>query len=212
MKKPKYLAFDTETGGLNPNTSPILTAYFAVVGEDFGIIEEIFLKIRPEAPFEEISKEALGVNKIDIAKHLESPDTLSRGQASEKLYDLIKKYQPRKYPGLSSKLRPLGQNIEFDIDMIRTQLIPKEDWEKYVHYSKVDTKMIADFLKDAGWLPPEIGRLDSMVRHFDIPMLDTHDAKNDTLMTIEVYKKFTDLLSQRKNTDFSVDILSLLEK
>jgi DNA polymerase III alpha subunit (gram-positive type) len=208
--KGKYLAFDTETGGLFPHKNPVLTAYFAVVGEDFGIIDELDLRIKPEAPFLEVDAGALEVNKIDLAKHVEDPRTVSREEASRLLVQFLKKNKPA---GRSPKLRPMGHNIDFDINMIKAQLIAPETYEDLLHYGKVDTKMVIDFLKDSDWLPQDIGRLESAVRYFGITQLGAHDAKNDTLMMIEVYTKLVDILrNSKKSSVTSLDILSLLEK
>lgn len=209
MSKPRFLAFDTETGGFDPNKNPILTAYFAVVGEDYGILDELYLFIKPESPFEIVEPKSLEVNKIVMSQHLERADLVSRAQAKEALVSFLKKNKPK-----GTKLRPLGHNVEFDIQMLKAQIFKPEEWEDLIHYSKMDTKMSIDLLKDAGWLPGEIGTLESVVKHFSITQLGAHDAKNDTLMMIEAYKKIVDLLASKKSSssDLSFDVLSLLEK
>lgn len=209
MSKPRFLAFDTETGGINPKKNPILTAYFAVVGEDYGVLDELYLFIKPEPPFVDIEAAALSTNKIDMATHLQRSDLVNRVEAKEKLSAFLKKHKPK-----GNKVKPLGHNVEFDINMLKAQIFSTEEWEDLVHYAKMDTKMSADLLKEAGWLPPEIGTLESLVRHFNLVQLGAHDAKNDTLMMIEVYKKLIDTLVNKKtsSSENSIDILSLLEK
>lgn len=209
MSKPRFLAFDTETGGVDPKKNPILTAYFAIVGEDYGILDELYLFIKPEFPYLDIEAGALSTNKIQMSEHLNRPDLVTRLEAKEKLIVFLKKNKPK-----SNKVRPLGHNVDFDIGMLKTQIFSPEEWEDLVHYAKMDTKMSADLLKEAGWLPPEIGTLESLVRHFNLTQLAAHDAKNDTLMMIEVHKKLIDVLASRKTSsaETSIDILSLLEK
>jgi DNA polymerase III alpha subunit (gram-positive type) len=203
MKKPKYLAMDCETGGLDATKNPVLTAFFGVIGEDYGLIDELYLFIRPDEQFSEISKEAMAVNKIDIQKHIEDPRTVSRQDAGKLLLDFLKK---------NKKLKPLGHNVDFDIGMVTAQLISPADWNKNVHYGKIDTKMIADFLKEVGWLPPEIGRLESLVKHFAIPQLGAHEARNDTLMAVEAYRNLVEMVASKSSDGTSFDVLSLLEK
>ena len=212
MQKPKYLAFDTETGGLIALKNPVLTAYFAVVGEDFGIIDELYLFVKPEAPFDVIEPSAMAVNKINLQAHLERSDILTRSEASHKLLEFLKKYQSKRGSNIPTKLKPMGHNVDFDINMVTAQLVSSEDWNKYLHYGKIDTKMIADFLKEVGLLPPEIGRLESLVKHFNIPMLGAHEARNDTLMMIESYRELVSMVSSLKKDTVSFDVLSLLEK
>lgn len=208
MNKGEYLATDTETAGLDETKNPILTAYFAVVGEDFGLIDELYLFIKPEAPFDTIEAEAMAVNKIDLAKHVERADILTRAQATDKLKDFLKKTKPS-----GAKLKPLGHNLGFDKSMIQAQILSKADWNNLLHYSEMDTKMLGDALKKAKWLPPELGKLESYVKYFEIPQLGAHEARNDTLMMIEVYKRMTDMLAVRKDGgSSSLDVLSLLEK
>lgn len=207
--KGEYLATDTETGGLFENKNPILTLYMAVVGEDFGIIDEIDLAIKPEAPFDEITPEAMNINKIDLAKHIERPDILTRDQANVKIKEFLKKNKPK-----GVKLKPLGHNLGFDKRMIQAQILSPQEWNELLHYSEMDTKMLGDALKKAGWLPPEIGTLDSLIKHFSINQLGAHNARNDTLMTVEAYRNLIGMLRSRKDSsgESSFDILSLLEK
>jgi DNA polymerase III alpha subunit (gram-positive type) len=209
MSKPKFLAFDTETAGLDPFKNPILTAYFAIVGEDYGILDELYMFIKPESPFDQIEAKAMEVNKIDLAKHVERPDAITRDAAKVKLKAFLKSNKPK-----GAKVKPLGHNVDFDIGMVKAQILPHAEWEELVHYGKIDTKMAGDLLKEAGWLPPEIGTLGSLVSHFNIAQLGAHEAKNDTLMMVEVYKKLIDTLSSKKNSNNEnpLDILSLLEK
>lgn len=209
MRKSKYLAFDTETGGLNPLKNPILTAFFGIIGEDFGLIDELNLYIRPEAPFDTVEPDALAINKIDLSEHLESPRTVSLTEAKGQLLNFLKKHKGAK---MADRLRPMGYNIDFDLGMVWAQLLPPTDWNANVHYAKMDPKTIVDFLKESGWLPPEIGKLESLAKHFNISTLGAHECRSDTLMMVESYKRLIDMLKDRKNDSLSFDILSMLEK
>lgn len=203
--KLKYIAFDTETAGLDPKMHPILTGYFAVLGEDFSVQDELSIQVRPETPFDVITEGAMKVNKIDLAKHIEDPNTLSRTDAAKTLKTFLKKH---------GKLRPLGQNIAFDVGMIGTQLLHDVSWDDYFNYNVYDTKIVANTLKEAGLLPSEIGNLESMARHFNCAPHEFHNAKGDVLTTIEVYRKLVDMLkSLGSNTGApKFDLLTLLER
>ncbi len=209
MSKPKFLAFDTETGGLDPNKNPILTAYFAVISEDYTVIDEIELYIRPSSPFDQVEDGAMKVNKINLSQHVERPDALTREQASQALISFLKKHKAIKGKG---KMRPMGYNIYFDLGMIWAQLLNRAEWENYVSYANMDVKMIVDFYKDINWLPPELGKLESMVKHFSVPQIGAHNAKNDTIMMIDVYRNLMEMASNQGGNGLNVDILQLLEK
>lgn len=206
----KYkLAFDSETGGLDPKTSDLLTAYFAIVDENLKIIDELDLKLKPNDRLPQVEAGAMKVNKIDLKKHLEDPNTLTYSEAKPLLVALIKKYL--KKTGRYSNLSPLGQNILFDISFVQEYLIPKSEWDSMIHYGNTDTKVIAEFLKDCQWLPPEVGNLGSLVKHFNVPMRDAHNAKEDTHMTLDVYIAMLKLMASKKDGGQTTDIISLLE-
>ena len=208
--KPKYLAFDLETGGLNPKTNAILTGYWGVYNKDFELLDELELFVKPLPPFDLVEASALKVNQIDIQKHIEDPKTVGYADAVGLLTVFLAKH---KGSGRYDKPRPIGHNVDFDLDFIYNQFMDKTTWEKYCSYGKIDTKGIADFLKDVGWLPPEIGRLESLVKHFNLPQLKAHTAKDDTHMMINVYKQLISMLQSSKSGGItSLDLLQMLEK
>ena len=75
----------------------------------------------------------------------------------------------------------------------------------------MDTSPIVSFLKEVEWLPPELGDLKSLVDYFKVEKREAHIAKNDILMTIDVYKALINLMNSKKNNNSNDDIISLLE-
>ena len=204
------LAFDTETGGLNPKKEDLLTAYFCILDQDFKLIDEIYLKLKPDNGRLPIANPgALKVNKIDLKKHLEDPETITYSEANKKLIAFLKKHH--KKSGRFNNLRPLGHNIQFDIDYCQEYIISRDEWDSLIHYAKVDSKGIVDFLKDCQWLPPELGKLETVARHFGIPIREAHNAREDTLMCVEAYKKIVEMVKAKKDSSRSEDLISLLE-
>lgn len=205
------LAFDTETGGLNPQKADLLTAYFAMVDEDYKIVEELDLKLKPNdgrLPITEAG--AMAVNKIDIKEHLANPETLTYSEASKKLKAMLKRYATKK--GRFGNTRAFGYNIlSFDIPWVQEYLISKDDWNDIMHYKSVDAMLAVDFLKDAGWFPPDLGSLSTVVDYFQLPKRDAHNAREDTLMTIDVYKKLLEIMKAKKEGGQTQDLISLLE-
>jgi len=210
-----YLPFDTETGGLDPKTSDLLTFYMAVMDENFKIVDEIDLKLKPDGGRLPIAEaQALKANGINLSEHMANPATITYSEGAVRIKALLKKYLKKN--GRYSNLRPMGQNVPFDLGYTFQYLIPEEEWKTIVHYVLVDTKPIVDFFKDCGWFPKELGSLGSIVEYLGVPKRSAHNAKEDTLMCIDVYKALRALMDSKKNAGASSagpqqDLISLLE-
>jgi len=203
------LAFDCETGGLNPKTSDVLTLYMAALDPDFKILEELDLKLKPDNRLPIAEAGALRVNGIDLHKHLADPETITYSEAKKKVVEFLKRHLKKK--GRYSNIVPLGQNVQFDIDYVQEYVLPKDEWDSMIHYGKIDTKTICDFFKDCGWFPPDLGTLGSIVDYLGIPKRAAHNAREDTLMTVDVYKKYLELMKSKKDGGQAQDLIGLLE-
>ena len=206
----RFLAFDCETGTLDPAKGDLLTAYFAILDENFTIIDELDLKLKPEGRLPVAEGGALATNGINIEQHLLDPNTLTYAQGKEKLVTLIKKYLKKR--GKYSNIIPFGYNIaSFDIAWVQYHLIDKTTWDSLVHYRCFDVMHDVDVLKRHGWLPPFSGPLTSMVEFFGVPKGEAHVAKDDIIMTVGVFKKIKELMDSKKNGGSTTDLISLLE-
>jgi len=204
-----FVAMDSETGGLNPKQADILTLFMSVVDEDFKIIEELDLKLKPNDRLPIADPGALAVNKIDINKHLADPNTITYAEARTKILAFAKKYLKKR--GRYSNLIPLGQNVMFDLGFIWEHIIEKDSWENFFSYNIEDTKTASLFLKRCGWLPSDVGTLKSLVDYFGISKREAHEARGDVLMTLDVYQKMIELMKSKKENGNNQDIISLLE-
>jgi DNA polymerase III epsilon subunit-like protein len=203
------VCMDSETGSLRPKNGDILTLFMAVVDEDFKLLDELDLKLKPNDRLPIAEPGALEVNKIDLQKHMADPTTLTYKEARLKITEFIKKYLKKR--GRYSNLIPLGQNVSFDLKFIWEYIIPEEEWENLFSYNVEDTKTASLFLKRCGWLPKELGTLKSLVEYFNIPKREAHEAKGDVHMTLDVYKKLIELMASKKENGSSQDLISLLE-
>jgi oligoribonuclease (3'-5' exoribonuclease) len=132
----KYLAFDCETGGLDCNKHSLLTAYFSVYDEDFNLIDELDLYLKPsDEKLLNVTQEALKVTQINITDHLSSPNTITYEEGNKLLLKLLEKHKTK---GKKRHYRPIGQNLQFDLNFIFAQLISEEDWSKTVHHNNLD--------------------------------------------------------------------------
>lgn len=200
---------DKETGDLDPKKGDVLTAYYGVVDETGKVIEELDLKLKPDGDRMPVANpDALRVNKIDLRLHMSDPETITYSEAKNKIRTMLAKYREK---GRYSNLRVLGYNVDFDLGFEYEYLLSKDEWEKYVHYVTCDPKRVVDFLKDCGWFPKDLGSLVSVVNFFGIPMRGAHSAKEDCLMTLEVYKKLKEMMAAKKDGGSTQDLISLLE-
>lgn len=204
------MGFDLETGTLDPSKGDLLTGYFAFMDEDFKILEELSLKLKPEGRLPIADPKALAVNKIDLQKHVEDPDTVVYAEGAKKLVSIVKRYLKKN--GRYSNIIPFGYNIlTFDIPWAQHHLVDKTTWESMIHYKALDVMQHVDMLKNHGWLPPSVGNLGSMVEFFNIAKGEAHVAKDDILMTLGVYIKIKELMKSKKDGGSNQDIISLLE-
>lgn len=205
-----FFAFDTETGGTDEKKTDLLTMYAAITDEDYKIIEEVYLKLKPNngrLPICEAG--ALAVNKIDVKAHLEDPETVTYEQATKILLTMIKKYAKKR--GRFCNITPFGFNVPFDKKYVWEYLIPYETWEDYFHYKDADVAQAVDFLRRVGWIPKDVARLGDVADYLQVPKRNAHNAREDTLMTIDVDRKLVEMMNARKNGGQVQDLISLLE-
>lgn len=204
-----YLAFDTETGGLDENVEDVLTFYAAIVTTDWKVVDEVDLKVKPDGGrFPVANARALQVNGIDLRKHMEDPTTITYSEAKKLIMAMAEKYRK---PGRFSNITPLGHNVPFDHSFTWKHIVPKAEWQKVMHYGMADTKSDCDALKRWGFLPQSCGTLGSLVEHFNIPKRNAHNAKEDTLMCIDVAKAMQAFMQSKKDGGTTQDLIALLE-
>jgi DNA polymerase III epsilon subunit-like protein len=206
-----YFAFDTETGGLSPDEADLLTFYGAIVETDtLKVIDELYLKLKPnngELPVAEIG--ALKVNGIKIPEHMADPETITYKDGAAKIKGMLSKYS--KKVGRSLNIKPLGYNVPFDERWTWKHLLSEEEWKKFMHYKRVDVMERVDFLKECSWFPPELGSLGSVNEFLNLPKRNAHNAKDDTLMCLDVYAELLKLMASKKSGGTTQDLISLLE-
>jgi DNA polymerase III epsilon subunit-like protein len=206
-----FAAFDTETGGLNPDEVDVLTLYMGIFSEDLKKVDEVYLKLRPDNGRIPVAHaDALKVNGIDMKAHLEDKETITYSEARERLTAMLSKYHAK--TGKYNNIKPLGYNVPFDERFMWKHILPFPQWEKFMHYKRVDVMERVDFLKECGWFPSDLAGLQTVNDFLQLPKRNAHDAKEDTLMCVDVYGKLLDIMRSKKdNSSASGDIISLLE-
>jgi len=177
----KYFLFDTETGGRTKECC-LLTLYGQILNENFDILEEIDLKIKPEDGIYKFTAEALGINKIVVSDH--DSHAVKESEASFLFKNFVGRHT---YYG---RITPIGHNVRFDVKFAKAHIF--SEWDKYFDYHQIDTASLAKFLQQAGFLPKSLDcSLDSLIQHYGIAMNPAlrHTAKGDVEATYAVYMK-----------------------
>jgi DNA polymerase III epsilon subunit-like protein len=181
MLKDLLLFLDTETGGLDPAQTSLLSLGFAV--RDVAAkktLNKLELFVRHD-PYQ-VTAGALNVNKIDLVEHH------AKAYKPEQCIEMIKEFL---YPYFKETQAVLaGHNVPFDIGFTKHMFQQKGHLELYnglFSHRSVDTLTIAQFLKDAGKL--EVDRCSSshLFRKFKIEVDGRHTAMGDCLATIDLY-------------------------
>lgn len=188
----RYFFNDAETGGLTPKQS-LLTYYGAITDENFTIIDEIDLKIRPKDGIYRVEAQALAVNKIDIIEH--DKVALPIEECRRLFRDFLLKHTKFK----NEKLYSAGHNGYYDNAFVSKYLLP--DFNDFFSRHCVDTAGLAVLLKGMGRLPKELKiSLGSLAEHYGISFLThAHDAKSDVRVTIAVLKCMLNDITSRKD-------------
>jgi hypothetical protein len=206
-----YCPFDSETGGFDPDEVDMLTFYMAIMDQEFKLVDELYLKLKPDGGKLPIAHaDALRVNGIDLKKHLEDPETVTYSEGRKQFVAMLKKHHKKE--GRFSNLKPMGYNVPFDEGFTWKHLLPRSEWQQFFHYKRIDVMERADFLKECEFFPPDLGSLVTVNDYLQLPKREAHDAKNDSLMCVDVYKKILDIMKSKKdNVSNQQDLISLLE-
>jgi DNA polymerase III alpha subunit (gram-positive type) len=183
----KYIAFDSESTGLDSNINNILTISFIILDKNLNEIDRLNLSIKHN--IYNVTIKALEVNKINLIKHHnESIDIIT---ATNTLINFLKKNKN------SYHLIPICHNCTHDISFIQNSgLLSKEQYNNYFSYNNIDTIVIAQYLKMCGKLPDKQSiSLSSLSEYYGITNNSKlqHTCEYDTEMTIQLLKRFRDL-------------------
>lgn len=180
-----YIFLDNETGGIGKEYS-LLTTYLIILNDKFEKIDDLYLYLKPDDGVYRVCGPAMAINKIDLSKH--DLKALTYKEGGTKLYNWLK--------GITDdgkiKLVVCGHGIYADVEMIIHYLMSRGSWEKFTSYRKLDTQAVVQFLKACNKFTEDVsGSLESLAIHFGVTVDSDslHDAKYDTELTVEVFKK-----------------------
>jgi len=182
------ITLDTELGGIELKYS-LLQAYFAALDENFTIVSELNLYLKPNDGDYIVCGQALGVNHIDLFKHDAIAITYDKARTA------LGTWLRTLYDNHPQRFRAMGHGVAGDLRHIWDKIYARQKWENYVSYRTIDTSSVCQYLKDIGKLPQSdealSGGLESLVKYFNIPHTadSLHDAKVDALLTAKVYQR-----------------------
>lgn len=190
----RYLFLDCEMGGRELKYS-LLTAAFIVTDEQFNILGQLDMKIKPDDGNYIVSGQGMGVNHIDLVSH--DKIALPYKMAKPALFDFLKRMSDNG----KVKLTPVGHGTKGDIVHIIQCLISEGSWEQFCTYHYIDTSVVLQFLRACGKMPMDIdGSVGALAKYFFpnqslnelVPGL-LHEALVDAQFTALVYQKMVEL-------------------
>lgn len=204
--KPKatYIAIDTETGGLYPQESSLLTMCMLAVNENFEVLDELDLGFKPPEGGYKCHPAALAKNKINLQELEAQGVTLEQGRVM--MINFLEAYcsPVARY----NKIQPLGHNIPFDLGFLWYHLIPQTLFESYLSYHVLDTVSMLNIAKIAGIYPRSKNvKLETAVKVLGVVEEgEMHVARTDIRATVQVAATVSKILQSLVQTSQNSDI------
>ena len=199
-----YIFLDNEMGGLEKDKYSLLSVYLMATDDDFNVIGDLYLYLKPDDGIYKVCGEAMNVNRIDLKVHDTKAITYKEG--ATKLYKWLDTLTDHG----KVKATVVGHGVYGDVEWIIAHLLSRNTWENFTSYRKLDTSAVCQFLRACGMFPADVsGSLTSLAKYFGVPMDEnlTHSAKYDTELTFKVFmalkNQFTPITEVKSATPFS---------
>lgn len=181
------LVVDTETGGLNPNYHEILQIALVWAKPDFRFDNTRLpfkMLMKPNHP-ERVESGALAVNGLSL-------DYLDKhGVSQEKGAEIFYAWWKKECKG--EQIEPVGQNWPFDRSFMMSWL-GASHFNEIFHRHYRDTCSAAKFINDRQKMVDgkevfKYFRLEALCNALGVKYEKGHDAYQDCVMTLEVYRQ-----------------------
>lgn len=188
MKKANYIVFDTETGGLDCKSNPILEIALVTLDVNLKEINRYETYIKPYDDLE-ITSGALNANGIKIR------DVENNGITKKEAIKNLIAYFKNSMPGTHPSLKPVvvGHNIPFDIGFM-DELFKNEKTK----FKDLISNVYIDTMADSKRSWPKISsiNLTKCCEEAGIDLINAHRAMPDVLATADLFRYFTKKLGQ----------------
>jgi DNA polymerase III epsilon subunit-like protein len=211
-----YISIDTETGGLFPESHPLLQVGIGVYTLDETTmldttLLEVEWNLKPsQFPGKTLDPNAMAVNHLN-PEELEA-NGLDVAEVSAQIVDIVKKHKNAVI---------LGQNLPFDLNFIRSYLTP----EAWAAIDSLRRKDLLDVSLDYNLLTwTDDGRMPSrslgkMAARLNVINPDAHRALADAVTTfkamVAMFKRFREanrIIQLVRNTQLNINEMTMLSR
>jgi DNA polymerase III epsilon subunit-like protein len=179
------LFIDTETGGIDPKQSSLLSIGLAVWSNK-KIISTKELLIKHD--IFKFTPQALKINKIDLSSFME--EALEPKQVVNELLNFLESNFD-----LTTPITLGGHNTNFDINFLKYFLNKYNiKFDKLFSHRFIDTASILKFLYYAGKIKEDLSSSDKAFKFFNIDIQNRHSALGDAIGTANLFTQLIDIL------------------
>jgi len=184
----KILFIDTETGGVDPAESSLLSVGLVCLKDNrVSAVKEILIN---DAPIK-ATQEALEINKINLERHIK--DAVTPRVAIKEIIKFKETNFDAHTPVVCA-----GHNINFDISFLKFFFKKNgEDFNSHFSHHFIDTASILQYLHYAGKLNVDISRSDKAFNFFNINVKNRHSAADDALAAAALFIALVGLLNEK---------------
>jgi len=188
-----YFCFDTETGGLDPKTTSLLSLAANLVHQGkpvYNTCQEWL--VRPTNGIYQVTASALLVNGINILAH--DTNALDYEDVDQYICEFIEGGLARCGVSTGEKVIPVGWNVSFDISFIRENL--PQTFRKF-QYRVLDVQCLWMLYCEMIGLSGinSLSQAYSFCYPNDNRVKNAHNATTDVEMTIGIYQKLKTILT-----------------
>lgn len=182
-------AVDVETTGLDPKKHDVVQVSILPMNEEFCINKQITpfnMHLKP-VRIENVSEEALAVNKLSLAK------LTLMGIDPFQAADLLDEWFDRLGLPIGKKILPVGHNYSFDKAFLM-EWLGQLSYDRIFHYHYRDTMIVANFINDRAVAryalqPFNNVKLTTVASSLQVDASKAHDSLEDCQMVAEVYRR-----------------------
>ena len=180
---------DTETGGLDHRTRPVLQIALGIPKLNK------YLNISMQPGGLKVDDEALKINKIKRVD-LHNKDRLTQWEGAVAVAGFIADH-------IGSRAEVVCHNEKFDSDFVQSWFERVDvPFRSVFHYQWECTLKLFLTLRQWKIIRPQSLKLGDLCAYFDAPLENAHDALGDIHATIELYKMYHYYMSAGRIADF----------